>query len=88
MEEARRVPSRGARVAMRRGWTRWLELAAYIGDFQSRLILTSLYFTFIAPFAVIARFLVDPLRGRGSLDSRWVPRSLDRPTLDTARRQY
>lgn len=50
-------------------WRSWSELGRYIGDFQARLLLTLLYFTWIVPFGLLVRLSSDPL------DIRRVPQS-------------
>ena len=42
-------------------WRGWLVVAKKIGQLQSFLILTLVYFVVIAPFAVATRLLGDPL---------------------------
>ena len=66
----------------------WREHAGYIGNYQSRLLLTACYFTLLAPFGVIAR-LRDPLRLRRRAEaSAWLPRVTEPPALDRARQMF
>lgn len=87
------IAGRGRGVAVktalwRRLWNGWKHVAEKIGAFQSRVLLTVLYFTVVAPFALIARMGRDALRVRRVSGSAWVER-LPRPTtLETFRRQY
>lgn len=70
-------------------WTHWKEIAQYIGDFQSRIILTLFYFTVLVPFGLFTRLFGDPLRVRPRTgDSNWSPRKAQDVDLPTARRQY
>ncbi len=62
--------------ALRWVWRQWLEIGRSIAEFQSRLLLTLFYFTVLAPFGMIARVLVDPLRlRRRPAASAWVARA-------------
>lgn len=73
--------------ALRRVWEGWKEIAAYIGDFQSRLLLTVFYFTIALPFGLITR-LVDPLELRWSRAAGWTTRRTMSEDLQAARRQF
>jgi len=42
-------------------WERWKKFGRKLGDVQARLLLSLLYFTIIAPFALVVRWLCDPL---------------------------
>jgi hypothetical protein len=60
----------------------WRELGGYLGNYQSRLLLTACYFTVLAPFGAIAR-LRDPLRLRASQNaSGWIARRSEPAALD------
>ena len=73
---------------LRRAWQLWMELAGYIGDFQARLVLTLFYFTIVPPFALLARFGVDPLRlRRRQVATAWSPRRALKADLASGRRQ-
>ncbi|MCA9776457.1 MAG: hypothetical protein KC800_07075 [Candidatus Eremiobacteraeota bacterium] len=70
---------------MKKLWEGWKELAGYIGDFQSRFILTVFYFTLMVPFAFLARM------AGGTLDATldgWQSRNEAETELDHARRQF
>jgi hypothetical protein len=63
-------------------------MAVYIGDFQSRLLLTLFYLLVAAPFGLIAR-IIDPLRLRPrAVPSVWLKRTTTDDTLQAARRQF
>lgn len=66
----------------RDGFRRTMEA---FGAFMGRTILTAAYFTFVAPFALVAR-TKNPMRVRGP--ARWLPRSTRDATLDDVRRPY
>jgi hypothetical protein len=66
-------------------WEGWKELAGYIGDFQSRFILTVFYFTIMVPFALVSRLAGASLQA--SLDS-WQVRPEAETELEQARKQF
>ncbi len=45
---------------MKNFWKKWQRIAKKIGDFQARVILTTLYFVVIGPFALLVRWGADP----------------------------
>lgn len=72
------------RALVRRVWVAWKPLAASIGDFQARLLLTVFYFVVAAPFAFVVRWISRPgVRGV----SNWIRRSDAAASLAEARRQ-
>jgi len=48
----------------RRAWRRWIHFSTKLGDFQSRVLMAYLYFTFVLPFALLYKIFEDPLRLR------------------------
>jgi hypothetical protein len=57
---------------MRKGlWERWKQIAKAIGDFQARLILSVFYFVIVGPFALIVRWVADPLLLKKSAEQGW-----------------
>jgi len=71
-------------------WVTWLRprLVRLMG-FVGRGMLVVCYFTVLAPFAVLARFLSDPLRMRRPRGtSQWRPRVPLPNTIEAARREY
>lgn len=66
---------------------RWRRFLNRIGNFQARLFMTLLYFTLVAPFALIARLAQDPLNLEhdGTPETHWrergetPPNDLQRP---------
>ncbi len=77
------------RTPLRRVWKAWREIAAYIGDFQARLLLTLFYFTILVPFGLLVRLFSDPLRIRHlPVHSSWTKRETRETDLASARRQF
>lgn len=74
---------------LKRLWQGWKEIAGYIGDFQSRLLLTIFYFTVLVPFGLIVRLFSDPLHIKvKTLKSGWTEREAGSTQLSDARRQF
>jgi hypothetical protein len=74
---------------LRNIWEKYKIFAGYIGDFQARWLLTVFYFTIAVPFALIGKFLMDPLEIRKKpLTSAWLQRREISGDLESARRQY
>ena len=74
---------------LRRARAGWMELVVYIGDFQSRALLTTLYFTIVVPFAGLSRLLGDPLHLRKvRVASAWIERQTQDTDLAAVRRQF
>jgi len=64
----------------RRLWERWKQIAKTIGDFQARLILSVVYFIIVGPFALILRWVADPLSLKKSTEQvRCKPECPTRP---------
>jgi hypothetical protein len=72
-----------------RAWRSWSGLTRYMGDFQARLVLTLLYFSWMVPFAVLMRVFRDPLDMRGLCKSTaWKKRAGPKRDLQGLRRQF
>jgi hypothetical protein len=74
---------------LRRLWAGWKRVGKKVADVQSRALLTLVYFTLIAPFALAVRWAADPLAIKPGTPRTWRPRpSEPEVTLDSARRQF
>jgi hypothetical protein len=72
-------------------WNRWLVLAQKIGKFQSRVILTVVYFSVVLPFGLGVRLFADPLHFRRrstQAQSNWSDRKTYDVDLEASYRQY
>jgi len=72
-------------------WEGWKAFGHYLGDFQSRLLLTIFYFTVLLPYGLLMRLAGDPLRIRPAttdLRSAWMPRRREETTLGRARQTF
>jgi hypothetical protein len=66
-------------------------LAQKIGKFQSRIVLTLVYFVVVWPFGLGVRLFADPLRIRRSStrpQSNWSARQTSDVDLDASYRQF
>jgi hypothetical protein len=75
-----------------RTWRSWIALTPYIGNFQARLLLTLLYFTWLVPFAMLVRLCSDPLGLRGLrpplATTAWQKRSARKRDVQALRGQF
>jgi hypothetical protein len=71
-------------------WEGWKKVAHAIGIFQTKLILSILYFIVIAIAAIIARLLLQDLLDRRFKRKRplWKKREDMGPSLEMAKRQF
>lgn len=66
-------------------WTGFQKFGRVIGTFNARVILTLFYALFIAPYALLMKPFIDPLRIRSR--QTWLLRATTDLTLDDARKQ-
>lgn len=60
-----------------------------IGSFQSRIIISLFFFTFVSPFALALKIFSDPLKIKHqSRESHWLPKKEINADLDQFRRQF
>ena len=74
--------------AVGRAWRRWKVFAGRMGNFQGRMVLSLFYMTVAAPFALLARFISNPLGTKEPPGwHRRGPEDRDR-NVDQARNQF
>jgi hypothetical protein len=74
------------RQALSSAWRLWKSFGLFIGNIVGRVVLSVLYFTLFAPFAVAVR-LQDPLKLKAAeAKSFWCKREPAAETLQDARR--
>jgi hypothetical protein len=73
---------------IRRASAWWKPIARKIGDFQARVILTLMYFTVFAPFAIAIRRFADPLAIKPGSEGGWRPRNESTVPGEAALRQF
>ena len=71
----------------KRAWQRWLRLAAIIGDFQARVVLSLFYFVIVLPFGLLVKLFLDPLGIKGRRTTVWTDFANRTQTIDQASRQ-
>lgn len=70
-------------------WAKWKTIAQAIADVQARILLTLVYFIFVAPFGLLVRLFSDPLVLKHNPQrSMWFPKHNPEQTLEGARRQF
>ena len=70
-------------------WRRWSEFSKRMGAFQSRVLLSLVFFLFVSPFALAVRMFSDPLGLKPPKGgSYWVPKKEDVSELEAYRRQF
>lgn len=66
---------------------RWKRLAAKIAAFQSKVILTIFYFTFLLPLGIVFRLFKDELHLKEKPSTFWVKKLKQSETLEEMRNQ-
>ncbi len=84
----RDVPAAPAQSLWRRAWEGWKRIAHVIGVFQTRLIMTILFFIIVLPIGLIARAASDPLHLRPRKDGNWVPLQPHPHSIESAHQQF
>lgn len=73
---------------LRLAWDRFQVIGQANGDYVARFITWLMYFTVVVPFALIARFLIDPLGLSRRARLAWRARRPVGSALEEARSQY
>jgi hypothetical protein len=70
-------------------WNAWKGFASRMGNYQSRVLMTFVYFVIVLPFGLGVTLLSDPLNiKRPQAPSNWHPKELPlRPSIEEAREQ-
>ena len=78
-----------SRNLLKKLWARWQGLWNRVGSFQSRIVLSLLFFILVSPFALGVKAFSDPLRIRHqSNESHWLPRMKSEVDLEQFKRQF
>lgn len=72
----------------RRAWEGWKRVAHVIGVFNTRVIMSILYFIVVLPMGIVFRMVSDPLQLKEPKDTNWVPLPSDEHKLESARQQF
>jgi hypothetical protein len=74
---------------VRRLLGKWKHFGHRMGSFQSRVLLSFLYFILVSPFALAVKWFSDPLRiKRPSQESHWHIRKEEEQDIEQFRRQF
>ena len=70
-------------------WDAWKGFAGRMGNYQSRVLMSFIYFIIVLPFGVGVTLLSDPLNiKRPQSPSNWHPKELPlKPSIEDAREQ-
>ena len=71
-----------------RAWDRWRKAAHAIGVVQTRFLMVVIYVAAVLPTGLLMRATSDPLHLRRPKEGNWSPTKQEKPSLDTARRQF
>jgi hypothetical protein len=86
--EAQELETEG-RPLWRKLWEGWKRIAGKIGNFQARVLLAIFYAVFLAPFAVLLRWVSDPLAIKPESKRGWLPRNEQQASpVELAKRQF
>ena len=78
----------GRRNLALRAWDRWRKAAHAIGVVQTRFLMVVIYAAAVLPTGLLMRLFSDPLHLRRPKDGNWSPTKQEKPSLETARRQF
>jgi hypothetical protein len=73
---------------LRRAWEGWKRFAHVLGVFNTRVIMTVLYFLIVLPVGVIFRMVSDPLQLAEPKETNWVELPPQEHALEEARQQF
>ncbi|MBM3296543.1 MAG: hypothetical protein FJY83_02980 [Candidatus Aminicenantes bacterium] len=81
--------ARTDRRPLARAWTGWKRFSKRMGNFQSRMLLSWIYFLLVTPFGLAVRLFSDPLRiKKRRAASHWIERPEVKPDLESAGKQF
>jgi len=70
-------------------WEMWKDFSKRMGGFQSRMLLSFIFFILIAPFALIVKIFSDPLNLKIRKEkSHWKEKKASSSSLEDYKRQY
>lgn len=87
-EGSRAAPEQRMWIILRSLWQGWKAIALRIGHFQTRVILSLIYYLVLGPVALVVRLVGDPLGiKRKDGRTRWRARHYPTLSLEQAKRQ-
>lgn len=66
----------------------WMKFVYLLGEVNSRIIFTVLYFTIFGPYAIILKFFFGLKKDKNQKRSFWLKKEYQDPTLDLLKRQF
>jgi hypothetical protein len=82
------IPAVEAQGFWRRAWEGWKRLAHKIGVFNTRVIMSLLYFVIVLPMGLVFRLVSDPLHLKEPKDSNWLPLPHHDHAIEQVRQQF
>ncbi len=73
---------------LRTAWDRLQIIGQSNGEYVARVVTFVMYYTVLIPFALIARYLVEPLETRGVIKTHWRARKDVATSVKEARSQF
>jgi len=88
-DESNVLPGTGERQTGKYLWEAWKEFSKRMGAFQSRMLLSFIFFVLIFPFALIVKIFSDPLNLKTRLGkTHWQEREGPSSNLEDYKRQF
>jgi len=84
----KRLPKPEKRSWPRRAWEGWMSFARWIGNINSRIILTLFYFLVVGLFSFLVGRWQGYLKKRQPKESNWLPVSSQTMDLTEAKQQF
>ena len=82
-------PKETSKKLLKKLWRSWGNFSKRMGNFQSRIILSLLFFILVSPFALAVKIFSDPLRIKyRSNESHWLPKMKTEVGQEQFRRQF
>ena len=82
-------PEEKSRSFSKRAWQNWKDFSKRMGSFQSRILLSFLFFIFVTPVAAGVKIFSDPLgTQRHNRPTHWVPKKETTEGLEHFKRQF
>ena len=82
-------PRETSRNLLKKLWARWQDFWNRVGSFQSRIVLSLLFFILVSPFALGVKAFSDPLRIKHqSNESHWLARMESEVDLEQFKGQF
>jgi hypothetical protein len=74
---------------MRKLWEAWKRIGKRIGDIQARVLLIFFYFVVLSPFALVLRWVSDPLAIKPGAQRSWGARKAEKNnSMEWAMKQF